>query len=298
MPVSVIIPTKDEERNLLSTLSSLTWADQIFVFDSYSGDATVAIATSHGCEVTQRTFDNFADHKNWALDNLPFRNDWILILDADEKVLPELAAEVRDICRNGTCDAYYVARQIWVDGVWLKYAGKYPDYQMRLFRKGQARYEPRLVHEHMLTRGRVGYLAHPLWHVDNKGVARYVDRHNRFAQMEAVEAYIAMRLPAGDKDELAGQGWVQQRRRLKNFAYRYLPFRPGLVFIYLYVFKLGFLMGRVGLKTCMLRMFYEYLIDLYLEELADPGSPTTLAYREYIARRCAPAPPNLGGGAS
>lgn len=287
VPVSVLIPTKNEALNLPSTLEALSWADQIIVFDFFSGDDTVAIAKKYGCEVRQRTFDNFADHKNWALQNLDFRNPWILILDADEKVPPALTGEIRAVCAGSPpYVAYYVARQIWVDGVWLKHAGKYPDYNIRLFRKGAARYERRIVHEHMLVDGPVGTLKNHLVHVDAKGTYRYIDRHNQFAEMEAVEAWIAIhaaRMRQGPDTPLMRKN--EQRRRLKNFAYQYLPFRPVLVFLYLYIVKLGFVMGRAGLKTCALRMFYEYMIDLYLDELKDPASPISTKYKNYIEER-------------
>jgi glycosyltransferase involved in cell wall biosynthesis len=287
-PVSVLIPTKDEERNLPSTLDALGWADEIVVFDSYSSDGTLALARQRGCTVVQREFDNFSDHKNWALDHIPFHNAWVLILDADEKVSPELAREIGAICADvASFDGYYIPRQIWVDGVWLKHAGKYPDYQLRLFRKGRARYERRIVHEHMLVEGRIGYLANPLVHVDDKGIHRYIERHNRYAEMEAVEAFITARV--GVREAAlgeAGRGYVEYRRRLKNFAYRHLPFRPLLVFFYTYVLKGGFLMGRAGLKNCALRMFYEYMINLYLAELANPASPAAIKYGRYIDERC------------
>lgn len=288
VPVSILIPTKDEERNLPTTLDALHWADEIIVFDSFSSDGTVALARQRGCVVFQREFDNFSDHKNWALDHIPFRNSWILILDADEKVSPALADEIAATCVDAkAADGYYIPRQIWVDGVWLKRAGKYPDYQLRLFKRGRARYERRIVHEHMLVEGRVGYLKTPLVHVDDKGIHRYIERHNRYAEMEAVEALIASRLEARDATlGAAGTGHVQRRRRLKNFAYRHVPFRPLLVFVYTYVLKGGFLMGRAGLKNCVLRMFYEYMIDLYLAELADPASPAALKYTAYIEERC------------
>lgn len=290
-PVSILIPTKDEERNLPSTLDSLQWANQIVVFDSFSSDKTVSLALRRGCEVHQREFDNFADHKNWAIDNIPFRNEWILILDADEKVSPDLAREIGAICTAADShDGYYIPRQVWVDGIWLRYASKYPDYQLRLFKKGHAHYEQRIVHEHMLVEGSVGFLKNHLVHVDGKGVQRYIERHSRFAEMEAVEAFIAIRV-AGRQSTLTGLGGtpIQHRRFLKNFAYRHLPFRPVLAFLYTYVLKRGFLMGRVGLKICALRMFYEFMIDLYLEELGDPESPTAVKYRRYIEERCGAA---------
>lgn len=291
VPVSILIPTKDEERNLPSTLAQLGWADEIVIFDSFSTDATLAIARSAGCEVHQREFDNFADHKNWALRSIDFRHEWILILDADEKVTPALADEIRGIVAGPSrFDAYYVARQIWVDGVWLKHAGKYPDYQMRLFRRGMAWYERRIVHEHMETSGRAGYLKHHLVHVDAKGIQRNIERHCRYAEMEAVEAFIIIH--ATDSETTVQAAPLNAlRRRLKNFAYRHVPFRPLMVFVYLYLFRLGFVMGRAGVKTCVLRMFYEYMIDLYLDELEDSRSPIALKYKDYIAERCGTAPP-------
>jgi glycosyltransferase involved in cell wall biosynthesis len=289
IPISILIPTKDEERNLPSTLESLSWADEIIVFDSFSTDQTVALARRFGCQVHQRMFDNFADHKNWAIRNIPFRNDWILILDADEKVSAELREELRIIC-GGKSDfgGYYIARQIWVDGVWLKRGGKYPDYQLRLFRNGRAWYERRIVHEHMVVDGRVGYLKNHLVHIDAKGVQRYIERHNRYAEMEAVEALIALRRARRAKPlaALLHGDSVQRRRELKMWAYRNLPFRPVFVFLYTYFFKLGFVMGKAGIKNSVLRMFYEYMIDLYLEELKDPSSPASQKYAAYIEERC------------
>jgi glycosyltransferase involved in cell wall biosynthesis len=290
--VSVLIPTKNEARNLPSTLEALSWADQIIVFDSHSSDDTVEIAKRYGCEVSQRVFDNFADHKNWALQNLEFRNPWILILDADEKIPAALAEEISAICLGASsADAYYVARKILVDGVWLKHAGKYPDYNIRLFRNGKARYERRIVHEHMIADGRIGTLKNHLVHIDAKGTYRYIERHNQYAEMEAVEAWIT--LHSGPAVQSLG-GVLrarrnERRRLLKNFAYQYLPFRPILVFLYLYVFRLGFVMGQAGIKTCALRMFYEYIVDLYLEELKDPDSPVAVKYKGYIEERCASA---------
>lgn len=285
VPISILIPTKDEERNLPSTLESLKWADQVIVFDSYSEDRTPAIAKRFGCDFHQRKFDNFSDHKNWALDNLSFRHHWILILDADEKVSPALENEIREICaKHQVFDAYYIARQTWMDGVWLKYAGCFPDYNIRLLQKGKARYERRIVHEHMLVDGNVGFLENPIVHIDKKGINRYVDRHNKYAEMEAVEAYIEIlnqNKPLASPDRKVHL----KRRRLKTISYKYLIFRPVFVFIYMYVFKLGFVMGKTGIKICTLRMFYEYVIDLYLNEIRNHSSPTFQKYRAYIEER-------------
>ena len=283
VPVSVLIPTRNEEINLPSTLESLKWAEQVIVFDSYSEDGTPSIAARFGCDFFQREFDNFSDHKNWALDNLAFRHPWILILDADEKISPALEREIREIC---SCiprfDAYYIARQTWMDGVWLKYAGCYPDYNIRLLQKGRARYERRIVHEHMLVDGKIGFLDNPIVHIDKKGTHRYVERHNRYAEMEAVEAHILLFKSKDTNLSDSKEKIYLKRRKLKAFSYKYLFFRPLFVFIYMYFVRCGFIMGRTGLKICALRMFYEYMIDLYLKELRDRDSPTYRKYQRYI----------------
>lgn len=155
VPVSVIIPTRNEERNLRQTLASVVnWADQIFVFDSFSDDRTLEIARELGVDVAQRDFDNFAAHKNWALDNLPIRNQWILFLDADERLNPELRNEVsKVICKQAGPNGYYVARKNIFMGQWIRHAGMYPDWQLRLLRHGKGRYEERIVHEHVVIDG-------------------------------------------------------------------------------------------------------------------------------------------------
>ena len=132
--VTVIIPTRNEERNLQQTLAGVVnWADQIFVFDSFSNDRTLEIAREAGVEVAQRVFDNFAAHKNWALDNLPIRNRWILFLDADERLTPELRSEIAAIVRDESSrNGYYISRKNYFMGHWIRHAGMYPDWQLRL----------------------------------------------------------------------------------------------------------------------------------------------------------------------
>src|SRR5579862_6860627 len=149
-PISVIIPTLDEERNLYQTLEAVAgWADQIFVFDSFSHDRTLEIAGSFEVSVVQRVFDDFATHKNWALDNLPLRNEWVLFLDGDERVTPQLRTEISEvIARSDGLNGYYIARKNYFMRHWIRHAGMYPDWQLRLFRRGTGRYEDRKVHEH------------------------------------------------------------------------------------------------------------------------------------------------------
>jgi len=286
LPLSVLIPTRNEERNVAACIESVRWADEVIVFDSLSTDRTAAIASEHGARVVQRQFDNFADHKNWALREIPFRHQWVLIVDADERATPELAAEIAGrLGRSDGVDGFHVARKNLFDGVWLKHGGMYPDWQMRLLRRDRAHYERRLVHEHVIVDGRAEYLREPLvHHNDNKGFEQYFERHNVYSSMEAVEIY----------RQLAGQarrGLIMasflssgpaRRRALKHFAYAYLPFRPLFVFVWMYLLRLGVLDGRTGLRYALLRMVYEFQIDVKLAELRAPDSPMRRKYGSFL----------------
>jgi glycosyltransferase involved in cell wall biosynthesis len=264
-PVSVLICTKNEERNLSDCLKGVAW--------------------EQGARVVQRRFDNFSTHKNWALDNIDFRHDWVLIVDADERVTPELAREIAALVTGSPPhNGYYLARQNWFAGTWIRHGGWYPDWNLRLLRRGRGRYEPRLVGEHILLAGPPGYLKNPVVHHDYKGIERYFDRHNTYSSLEAVEAHRT--LTAAQTQGLPAQFWAkgpERRRFLKNLAYRYLPGRPLFKFIWMYVFKLGFLDGRMGFRYCLLHTFYDYQISLKLEELRDPQSPMSQKYRDMSA---------------
>lgn len=293
LPVTVVIPTRNEERNLPATLGTLGAFAEVVVFDSHSTDGTEQIAREWGARFHQRVFDNFADHKNWALDNLEFRTDWVLLLDADERIGPDLLVEIAAAIHGDRPEvAFAIPRRNVVDGVFLRRAGMYPDYQIRLIRRGRARYERRLVHEHMLADGPVGFLASPLRHEDGKGIRRYLERHVAYAEMEAVEAFIDLHRPAADLGAHALPGPMARRRRLKHWSYRHLPLRFLWVFAYVYVARLGLLMGRTGLKYCLLRAFYEFKVDLFLAELRNGASPVAQTYRDLILERLGRCPPD------
>ena len=192
----MLICTRNEERNLGACLESVAWADDCMVLDSYSDDATVTIARGGGARVVQREFDNFSAHKNWALDHLDFKHDWILIVDADERVTPDLAREIAALVSGSPqLNGYYLARQNWFAGTWIRHGGWYPDWNLRLLRRGRGRYEARLVHEHILLDGPPGYLKNPLIHYDYKGIERYFERHNVYSSLEAVEAHRMLTAP-------------------------------------------------------------------------------------------------------
>lgn len=285
VPVSVLICTRNEERNLPGCLESVSWAGDVVVFDSLSEDDTLNIARRLGARVVQRPFDNFSAHKNWALEHVDFAHDWVLIVDADERVTPPLAREIAAaVTRPGEICGYYLPRQNYFCGKWIRHGGWYPNYNLRLLKRGRGRYEDRIVHEHVLLDGPVGYLKNPLIHHDFKGMERYFERHNVYSSLEAVEAWRAMASPkliANLPGKLKARG-PGRRRFLKNLAYRYLPGRALFKFIWMYLIKLGFLDGRMGFRYCLLHTFYEYQISLKLEELRDPTSPISQKYRDLL----------------
>ena len=284
-PVSVLVPTLNEERNLADCLESVRWADEIIVFDSHSDDATLTIAEAAGVQVVQRRFDDFATHKNWALGSIDFRNDWIFILDADERVTPELEAEIRQVTTDPRAKCgYYIARRNIFAGRWIRRANMYPDHQLRLIRRGRCRYEARIVHEHMVCDAVTGVLDAPVVHHDDKGIERYVDRHNTYSSLEAVAVTRWLRGLDDDglESDFFGSG-PERKRAVKQFAYRYLPTRPFLYFLWMYLIRLGFLDGRIGLRYCLLRFFYELQVDLKLREIAEPSSPIAQKYHHLLA---------------
>ncbi|MGB0720780.1 MAG: glycosyltransferase family 2 protein [Gammaproteobacteria bacterium] len=280
-PLSVLIVTLNEERNLPACLDGVAWADDIVVFDSHSTDATVEIARARGARVVQRVFDDFSSHRNWALNHVDFAHEWVLLLDADECVTDELAKEIRSVLEGGTThDAFMLRfRFVW-RGRWLKHGARHPVWGVRLLRVGRGSYENRLVHEHIVVSGSVGRLRHFLHEDDDKGLERYIDRHNHYSTLEAVEVARARRGHVNVGVRLLGG--PARRRALKNWAYRYVPARPLFVFLYVYFMRLGFLDGRGGFESAMLRAIYEFQIDLKLRELAVRGSPLEHRWRDYI----------------
>jgi len=283
IPVSVLIPTLNEERNIAETLAGVSFSDDIVVLDSFSEDGTVALAAKAGAKVISRVFDNFSAQKNWALETHQFKYDWILLVDADERVDQTLALEIATVIEKDNHAGFFIPRKNVFLGTWLRWGGMYPDYQMRLFRVGSALFEKRIVHEHVILGGTAGHLKSPLLHNDYKGIERYIDRHNHYSSLEAVEAFnLLTTQSSGTKQDEALL--PTRRRQLKIWSYKYLPMRWLAAFFYMYIFRLGFLHGRVGLNYFLLRALYELHVDLKLAELKQPLSAMHERYAELIVR--------------
>ncbi len=282
IPVSVVIPVKNEAKNLPACLASVAFADEIWVVDSSSTDGTTAIAEAHGAQIVQFVYDGgFPKKKNWALTHLPLRHEWVLLLDADERVPPALAEEIAAVlAAPGEIDGYYLNRRLIFLGRWIRHAGWYPSWNLRLFRHALGRFEKIEtraveqagdveVHEHVVLRGRTGYLQQDLLHEDFKSIYHFVERHNRYSNWEA-QVYLdfAEGRRGGDRQIEASLfgGPLARKRWLKQLWPR-LPFRPWLRFIWMYLLRGGILDGRAGLIFCTLMSLHEAVIGAKLYEL-------------------------------
>lgn len=265
-PISVVILTLNEEVNLGQCLDSCAWCDDIVVVDSFSSDRTPDIAASHGARVIQRVFDNYAGQRNAALTEVTYRHPWVLMVDADERIPEELVREMREAVTHATADTvlFRMRRKDYFMGRWLRRSSLYPTWFGRLMRPGRVHIE-RDINEEYLADGQVEHLqGHLLHYPFNKGIAYWFERHNIYSSMEAL-AKARERTEALSLRALIGRDPVARRRALKRLAYR-LPLRPSLVFVYLYIVRLGFLDGRAGLTYSRMRASYERLIDLKVLE--------------------------------
>jgi len=264
--VSVVILTLNEETNLADCIDSCGWSHDIVVFDSMSDDRTLEIAKAKGARVVQRCFDNYAAQRNAALTTVQYKNPWVLMVDADERVPPELAREIEMAIAGAGADValFRMRRKDFFLGKWLRRSSGYPSWFGRLLRLGRVRVE-REVNEEYIADGRVGHLEAHLHHYPfNNGIAYWFERHNRYSTMEAI-AKMSMHSDRIVVRELFARDPINRRRMLKQFLYR-VPLRPLIVFFYLYIVRLGFLDGRAGFYFTRMRAAYEMLIDLKVIE--------------------------------
>ena len=259
LPVSAIVPVRSEARNLTRCLQSLAGLGEVYVIDSQSTDDTVAIAQSHGAKVVQFHYaGGWPKKRQWAMDTLPLENDWILLLDADEVLTPELTDEIRRALLNPEVNGYFIRLQMYFLGRILRHCGA-SFWKLSLFRKGRGRFECRLkdqdpsmadieIHEHVVVNGLVARLRNALIHHNVDSLSRYILKHNEYSNWEAR----VLLQTEGDSEQVSADliGTQAQRRRwLKRNLYR-LPGSPALLFLYRYIFRLGFLDGVPGLIYC------------------------------------------------
>jgi len=267
--LSVIILTYNEEVNLPACLESLKGLDcEIFVVDSGSTDRTVEIARSYGAHVVEHPFETQARQLNWALQHLPLKGEWVLRLDADERLTPELKRELLSKlpALDPEISGLYLKRRVYFLGRWMRHGGYYPIWLLRVWRKGCARAEDRLKDEHMvLLKGRNSFLRHDIAEHNQKDLFEWTIRQNVYSSREAAALL-------QHKDEIAPKlfGTPEARRRwLKHRVYlRFPPFvRAFCYFLFRYIFQLGFLDGKEGLIFHFLQgCWHPFLVDAKLYE--------------------------------
>ena len=282
VPISVLIPIRNEAENLPRCLSSVQWAEEILVVDSQSIDGSAEIAQQHGAKVVQFEFNGvWPKKKNWALENLPFKNDWVFILDADEVLPAEAENEfARAIANAGEIVGYWINRRFLFLGRWLRHS-YYPNWNLRLFRHSLGRYDKLTgadtksgdneVHEHVVVQGPTARLKCEIEHYAFPSIEVFVEKHNRYSNWEARVA--ADELLPKSSGQL-GHASVERRRRLKLLA-RHLPFRPLLRFLHIYIWQKGFLDGRDGYYFARLHAVYEFLSVVKTYELRRKAIPAS-----------------------
>lgn len=259
--ITVLIPAKNEVKNIGRCLEALKgWVDEIVLVDSQSSDGTIELAQKCGADVLQFHYTGgWPKKRQWALDSYAFRNDWILLLDADEIVTPELKEEINGAIQTSQFDGYGIPLEIVFLGRQLKHGGM-RFYKTSLFRLGKGGFERRLeeqdqsmadieIHEHVVVQGKLGYLKHAIRHENFNTLDRYIIKHNEYSNWEA-KVYLE-----GDETDIKPSlfGTQAQRRRWLKQTFRMFPGSPLLRFAYHYVLRLGFLDGRAGLIYCMFK---------------------------------------------
>ncbi len=276
LPVSVIVPVKNEEENLRHCLESVRWAGEVFVVDSESRDRTAEIAREFTDKVVQFHYDGgWPKKKNWALKNLPLHNDWVLILDADERVTPELRDEIADAITSKEYDGYYMRWKFVFLGRWMKHCWRH-GWMLRLLRRGKGEYEnlgmqgeggwDTEVHENIVVGGKTKCLAGYLLHKSNKSLSYWIGKQNAFSGWNALRRVQQLQEGFPPLRFLFSPDPLQRRKWLKALFIR-LPGTPIMLFIYLYFFRLGILDGRAGAYFCALRAMHELNIRAKMYEL-------------------------------
>jgi glycosyltransferase involved in cell wall biosynthesis len=274
--ISVLIFTKNEQQDLPSCLESVAWSDDVHIFDSMSTDATVAIAEEFGARVTQRDYGECklpfggdeSAHRNWAIQNIPFKYEWIYHSDADERATPELLAAMTEVIKSkNEYAAFRVRRRDYLLGRWLKHVTPSP-FNIRLFKRSCMRFE-RAINPVPIVDGIVADLdAHFDHYSFSKGISHWVAKHNSYSSLEAQQIVENRKSQAtfSFAKAFTAKDFNERRFHQKELFYC-LPFRPLIKFLILYLGKRGFLDGRAGFTYAMLQSIYEYFIVLKTREL-------------------------------
>ena len=276
LPISVIILTYNEEKNIEDCLKSIHgWVKDIFIVDSFSTDKTLEIAQKYTDKVYQNPFMTQAKQFNWALETLQMESEWIMRLDADEYVMPELKSElIHNLpSLDDSISGLFMKRRVYFMGRWIKHGGYYPTWLLRLWRNGKGVCEERWMDEHIkITHGQTDFLNNDIIDYNKKNLHWWIGKHNAYATREAIDI-MNLRYNFMSQDNISAElfGTQDQRKRwLKENLYAKMPLfvRPFIYFMYRYFFKLGFLDGKEGLVWHFLQGFwYRFLVDAKIYEV-------------------------------
>jgi len=266
--ISVLILTRNEQHDLPGCLASVSWSDDIHVFDSHSTDNTADIAKAAAVHLHTRPFDDYATHRNAALTTVPFKHPWVFLLDADERPTPELSREMQQLtlAAPNEINGFRLRRRDFLFDTWLKHAQISPFY-IRLVRPERARYT-RAINEIIEVDGPIANLSYPLDHYPfSKGIAHWIAKHNQYSTMEAelIVRNQGLQNPSVYK-ALRDPDFHTRRLHQKALFYQ-LPGRPLIKWLYMMFFRRAILDGEAGLTYSTLQSFYEYLIVLKTKEL-------------------------------
>ena len=229
--LSVIIITKNEKENIRDCLESVKWADEIIIVDSFSRDKTVEIAKEYTSKIFQKEWMGYGKQKNFALEKAT--GDWVLNIDADERVTKELAQEMKGAIQEKEYDGYYIPNKAYFLGKWIRHSGWYPDYHLRLFKKGKGRFNERIVHEAVQIEGKKDYLKGSIEHFTAKSIGEYLRRLDKYARLT-----------------------IEERERRARWYQVF--FHPPFTFFKMYIIKRGFLDGIHGLLLAFCHAYYTF----------------------------------------
>ena len=269
IPISVLILTYYEEKNIEECLRSIyDWAGEIFIVDSFSTDKTIEIAQSYTDKIYQHPFENFAQQRNWAQENLSLKNEWVFHLDADERVSPELNSELKKIFSSKfEADGFMVSRKTIFRGKWIRFGGHYPVYHLRIFKRNKGKSEERLYDQNYIVKGKILKMKGDIINIINPDLKLWKANHIKWAYLEAQEIL-------GNKNRIMNirlEGNPIERRNWVRYKIYYkmpLFLRPFIYFLYRYILRLGFLDGKQGLIFHFWQGFwYRFLVDIKTYEL-------------------------------
>ena len=261
VPVSVVVLTRDEEVNIARCLASVAWADQVLVVDSGSTDVTVPIARSLGADVIEQPWLGFSGQRDFAVRLPELRHDWVYFVDADEWVSPQLAAEITAQLTAHACAAFAHRLRLVFQGTWIRHCGWYGgSWVVRLVDRRHTKFDGSPVGERARVDGPVRRLANDIVDEDRKGLAVWLHKHVRYAQLEAQRRGQPVSLlerlrRVRTRDHADTRPLI--RIVLKDVIFPSVPAKPATLFIYMYVVRLGLLDGRAGLRFCFFHAWYQ-----------------------------------------